>query len=503
MDKHDRSPALYPLLIILLVSFLIRIYHLGAKSIWFDEGFTIKYSHQSIVEILTTLTQGEIHPPLFFFISHYWVSLFGDSEFSIRFPAMIFGVLSVFMVFKVADLLFGKKVGVISSLLLGLSTFHVWYSQEARSYSLMVLLALISFYFFLKLFKEKSFKVSSSYVLFSGLLLYTHSFGLFAIIAQNLFFLSLFFSSREVFRFSLRRWIILQSALVLFYSPWIWTLVNQTLRLKGENWIPDPSILSIMDTFYAYSGWSYLLMALFIALSLIPALLVKDKQNSNLKTTGMDSSVYSASNHSDLPLSNDEKYLLLFLWLFIPIILPYIISKIVTPIYWIRYTIEASIAFYLLVAKGISDIGYGRGRNFKYLEAALIITIVILSLTAFPDYYRQEGEEPWRRVANLIDEQAMPGDLVLFNNGVCKEVCFDYYSKRSDLVKVGFPKDTRHVREEHLQELLSNLKGHNRVWVIFSNGDDPTNLILRVMYGSYKHVYRTGGPGLLMVRFER
>ena len=203
------------ILAILFVGLFFRIYGLGNESIWLDEGFSIRLSNLNLFHIVEE-TSRDVHPPLYYIILHYWINLFGDSEFSTRFLSVIFGFFAIFMIYKIGSLIFCKDVGVLSSLLLGLSVFHIQYSQEVRSYSLMSLLTLLSFYFFIRLLDKRSLTVLTGYVISSLLLLYTHFFGFFIIIAQNIYFLTLFLLSKNDYKLNLRRWILLQIILICF-----------------------------------------------------------------------------------------------------------------------------------------------------------------------------------------------------------------------------------------------------------------------------------------------
>jgi len=85
------------LLAILLMGLFLRIYDLSNESLWLDEGFSIRFANLSLYQIFFL---PETNPPLYYIILHWWINLFGDSEFSVRFPSVIFGFLSIFMVYK-------------------------------------------------------------------------------------------------------------------------------------------------------------------------------------------------------------------------------------------------------------------------------------------------------------------------------------------------------------------------------------------------------------------
>ena len=234
------------LLGILFIGLFLRVYDLGNESIWLDEGFSIRFANLNLSQIISLRDNGL--PPLYYIILHWWINLFGDSEFSIRFPSVIFGFLAIFMIYKIGNQIFDKDVGMLSSLLLGLSVFHIHYSQEARTYSLSVLLTLLSMYFFIKLLKKRSHIALIGYILFSILLMYSHLFGLFIIISQNIYLFTLFLLSKEDYKLNLKKWLLIQTVLIALFAPWVKILAIQVLaevKSSSPSVIPVPSIRSI------------------------------------------------------------------------------------------------------------------------------------------------------------------------------------------------------------------------------------------------------------------
>ena len=147
------------LFLIILLGFSLRFYNLAKESLWFDEIYGgILPAKQSI----TYLLNPDISLPVstYHIILHYWMQIFGQSEFSVRFPALIFGVLSIFVIYKLGKVIFNQEIGLLSALILAISPFQIHYSQEARPYSLLMLLSLVSVYYFVKFIKssdEKNF----------------------------------------------------------------------------------------------------------------------------------------------------------------------------------------------------------------------------------------------------------------------------------------------------------------------------------------------------------
>jgi len=485
----------YILLAILVIGLFLRICDLGTESIWFDEGFSISVANLNLFSIIGGVS-GDPHPPLYYVILHYWIILFGDNEFSTRFLSVIFGFFAIFMIYKVGTLIFNKNIGMLSSLLLALSVFHIHYSQEVRMYGLIALLTLLSFYFFIKLLDRTSFTftVSIGYIISSILLMYTHVFGLFIIIAQNIYLFTLFLSKEE-YKLNFRRWILFQIILFILYIPWISILINSIFEIQSGFWIPVPTMRSILQTFRTYSSGRTLLLLLFLILSAFSIVTYeKIKGKINWKDFFKSIETYSWN----VSLSNVTRIYLLLVWLLTPIILPFLISQFLTPIYWTRYTIAASLAFYILIAKGIDNI------NIKSIKLAVIILVIVFSLGCLGEYYSEVNkEEQWRDVANYIDINAESGDLLLFNAGACQEYVFDYYSKRTDLNKKPFTEKTRDIDEENIKELGPSVEGYNRVWVILSHSHDYKGLIKKTLNESYNLSYHEKYVGIDLSLFVK
>jgi mannosyltransferase len=486
-SKIGINNKLIILLAILSIGLFLRVYDLSNESLWLDEGFSIKFANLSLSQIFYL---QETNPPLYYIILHWWIILFGDSEFSVRFPSVMFGFLSIFMIYKVGNQIFNKDVGILSSLLLGLSVFHIRYSQEARTYSLSVLLTLLSIYFFIKLLRKSSSTVLLGYILYSALLIYSHIYGLFIIIFQNIYIIALYLLSKETNKLSLKRWILIQIILIILFIPWVNIFLAQTLGVVQSGfWIPMPSLSSIKESFVGYSG-SKLLFFLYMILSLI-SIMTYEKISGNISWKNIFLSV--ESYRWKIGLLNTDKILFLLVWLLTPILLPFIISRFSTPIYHTKYTIVASLAFYLLVAKGINTISQ------KYLKLIIIIVIIVFSLVYIRGYYTKINKEQWRDVANYIDTNANNGDFLLFSSGI-QDIIFNYYSKRTDLIKKGF---YAQVDEENIKELAPTVKGYRRVWIILSHSRDEKELITKKLIETYNLSYQNKYKGIKLYLFER
>jgi uncharacterized membrane protein len=210
--------------------------------LWADEGISVRTVSGSFTEMKHLLSRA-IHPPLHYLILHGWTHLFGNSEFSVRFPSVMFSLISIFMAYRVGGLIFDRTTGIFAALLVSLSLFNIRYAQEARNYSLLCMLGLTSYFYFIKMLQNQAQKYSIGYIIVSVLLLYTHVYGLFTIVSHNLYMLvRKLVLRREDHPLSLTHWIGVQLILILSLSPWFHVILHHVLtrQTKGA-WQPTPS----------------------------------------------------------------------------------------------------------------------------------------------------------------------------------------------------------------------------------------------------------------------
>ncbi len=132
-------------LLAIILAFALSIYCLDTQSLVYDEGFSVYLARQSLSEI-TAHTAADIHPPLYYYLLHFWINLAGDSEFAIRFLSTIFGVLLVPLGYAAGKRLLSHHAGLVTAFIFVLSPARLWYSQEARMYTLVTALGLLSSY---------------------------------------------------------------------------------------------------------------------------------------------------------------------------------------------------------------------------------------------------------------------------------------------------------------------------------------------------------------------
>ena len=462
--------------LILITGSALRIYELGTESLWLDEVISVNFSKGSLTSIIAESGPARNNPPLYWLLLHYWMGWFGSSEVAVRSLSAIFGIGSILVIYLVGRELFGQKIGLIASFLATISQFHIFYSQEARNYALLLFLSLLSYLFFIKILKRDRKSYYLGYFLANLLLGYTHVYGLF-IISSQIFYFLLFWNKYHLQRWKLTTVFI---AIIASLSPLLVLIGPKAMQLaEGGFWIAEPTPRSLFDTFAKYvgGGWGkYILYLIFFPLALLGLFSIKTEQGRlifkkpfRLKGMGWKISFESV-----------DALLLLLIWLSFSVVIPFIASYITTPFYLIRYTIGVSPAFYLLVAKGAGTI------QMKRLLYPLLIAIVIFSSFGLHDYYVRDIKEQWREVANLVESNSREGDAIVFFVSYGKAPFDHYYQGELPKFKISKEADNQEVATF----INDSISGQDRLWFILGHPDQKASI--------ESYVEKHGGASVLL-----
>ncbi|HEV2121494.1 MAG TPA: glycosyltransferase family 39 protein, partial [Chloroflexota bacterium] len=128
---------------ILLGAFWLRVYRLTGQSFWSDEGATAFMTRRGAADILAA-SASDIHPPLYYLLMAGWAKPAGTSEFALRFPAVVAGVLVVALTIWLGRRCLGPLPAAVGGALAAISPLLIYYSQEARMYQQLALLGLLA-----------------------------------------------------------------------------------------------------------------------------------------------------------------------------------------------------------------------------------------------------------------------------------------------------------------------------------------------------------------------
>jgi len=260
-------------LVVLLLTLLalgLRAIRLAYQPLWWDEGWSLHFATASIREMLE-LTAVDIHPPLYYLVLHYWIRLFGPGVVSVRLLSVLLGTAAVPLLYGAGRRLAGYRGGLLAGLLLAISPFHVFYSQEVRMYGLVTLLGVAVFYF-TTLWESRDGRPGIGpwlgYVLAATAALCTAYYAAFLLLALNLYVLFRWLRDRRSLREPSARpaprlsaWLGAQLAVLLLCLPWIWyaggkllTYVRFKVGVEGD---PSFGPLTYLARHLAAFDWGH------------------------------------------------------------------------------------------------------------------------------------------------------------------------------------------------------------------------------------------------------
>ena len=384
--------------IILFISLIFRLINLN-QSFWLDEAISALTAKASFPYQWYGIA-GDFQPPLYYLILHLFMKLNIWNEWFLRIPSVLFGVFTVYIIYLIANKLFNKKTALISSLLLAISQFHIYYSQELRMYSLLALLTTLSMWFYIK-------KQWIRYI-FAGIIGAYSSYMYFFIFFPQMLWILLFRNRKNMYP-----WIMSMVIILLSYLPWLPNLLKQleTSRMILSNlpqwrdlstlplWKLFPQIF-IKFTFGRISFDNKFLYGLiFLILVLIFGYIL-------------------TSIKKDL----DKKLFFVINWFLIPLIIICIVNLFV-PIANVWRLIFLLPPFLIIISRLIDLHKY----SFLFLTLA-----VLISLTANFFYFLNEKyqRENWR---GLVSELDTNNDPVIFTveNGFAP---YTWYSKKKKVI---------------------------------------------------------------------
>jgi uncharacterized membrane protein len=446
------------IVLILILAAALRLHGIGQRSLWFDEAATVSIVGEPIPRMLDRIKTEERTPPLHYFLLWGWTRVFGNSEASVRLPSAIASTAAVGGLYLLVRRLFDWQAGAIAALLLAVSRYQIDYSQEARAYALMLLLALWSCDLFGRLMQNRTARLEAAYVIVTAALLYTHLYGVFAIIAQQVAYLvwsPLPLWERVRVRgnradlignnslsgvstaspspppspargeggcLSPRRWLLLNVAVLALFGPWIPTTITWTRFVSTSFWAPPMTPAQIGRTYQLYAG-SWAVLALLVLLAIVGIVRKWDRR---------------------------ANALLLGLTL-LPVFIPAIIGALTKPNFTDRYAIFAPAGLYALAAVGIASL------RWKALRIAYVAALCVLSMASVKHVFEKQD---WRSAGQYLTTSMRPTDVVAINRKN-NRFLYDYYVRRPDVRLVGFdgpalPFTLPLPRDRHVWFIASN-----------------------------------------------
>jgi 4-amino-4-deoxy-L-arabinose transferase-like glycosyltransferase len=389
-----KNNYVYILLILTAIGAFLRLYHLSFNSLWLDEGATYEIAKKSILDIWNTINlPPEYNPPLFYWIEHAMLS-YGSREFILRLIPALVGIATIPLVYLIGKEIADRNTGIIAAALMTFAPFHIYYSQEARAYTLMTFFVALALLFLLKGFKQRG---SSTWIFFgiaSALAFWAHYYTLTPV---AFFFAIAFFYTLKKSGSEFKHFLFGLLAFILISLPLFFVIVKMyfSITASAPTW-GFQGISLIYETVFKMSASNvYIMISLIILFFLgISMLFIQDK----------------------------GKFFLLVSFLIIPSITGVILSK--------KMPMDPRYLLYLLPAYfwgiAISHKIVTRFIRSRYIVYGFIILSILLLIPFSFNYYTKYSKEDWRGLSSYLQRTAKYQDYVVMLPGYVR-LPFDYY----------------------------------------------------------------------------
>ena len=408
-------------LLILLLAFSLRLYRLDNQSFAFDEGWTSYAIHHSWQAMWGVLVPDN-HPPLYYVLVKAFADLAGYGDFPVRFFSVLCGMVLIAGLYAlgrrlagpltVGPTLGGPVMGLSAALFAACVPSFVYYAQEARMYSLLMALAVLSSYSLLRVLDDPSSRRWwVLYVLLTAATLYTHYFAALLLAAQNVVWLLWNLGylirgrTKQARTFLNQRvlwWSLGQVAVLVLYLPWLPAALGQVRIGQGTWWrMPLPATVIVRDI------WRFFVLGPRRPPGVPPF----GPWLGPVALAGLVALLFGWRRRI-------RAWVFVLALLVLPVGLMVLIGSRL-PIYTDRYTLVAVPGLALIVGFGVSTCWESlSGRLEWWGRAAGLVLLFAALLAPLPQlraYYMQETywREDFRRAAQYVMEKTDVGDTVV------------------------------------------------------------------------------------------
>ncbi len=453
---ESRKQILIVVCFLILLAYGLRLFNLDAFSFWTDEGLTPLRSGYSLAEILSnriTIQEAvtkDTHPPLYYLIIHFTQRLWGQTDFAYRYPSLLAGVLLVPLLYQFGRALQNRQVGLLAALLVAVNPLQIYYGNEARMYTFLVLLAAGASYVLWRALSGGDLRRNLLlYLVLAGLTFYTHYTAVFLIAAQGIFWLWLLWKA------GYRRLLVGAGIFAaLLAVPVIPFTVPRLFTGAETNYYYVPPAIMLHDVirFFAlgvtfdFRHWSTPLLEIAILVLFLIG-------------------VWAAKPWKK------RAFLLVYL---LAVVLGLMAGSLLKPMYQaVRHIMASSPALLLLLSIGADYLlGPSLGRNVgkrwavRAVAFLLLLAPLIGSVRALDNLYNDShyAKGDFRGLINYIEARAGERDLVLYHNAILLPM-YEHYRTRPDLKVTALPVYP-HLAEGVEAQLSDLANEYDRVWFV-------------------------------------
>jgi mannosyltransferase len=233
---------------VVLVGVALRLW--TTSELWLDEALTVNIARLPLGDIPGALRHDGA-PPLYYFLLHGWIQLFGEGDLAVRSLSAVFGVATLPVVWVAGRRLAGRGVAWTAVVLLATSPFAIRFGTEARMYSLVTLLTLLGYLALQSVLESPNLRRLAGLAAVTGTLLLTHYWALYLAVATAIPLL--FLARRGPRAHSARLALVAMAAGSLLFLPWVPAFLSQ-LRHTGTPWAEPATFQAMVNAISEFAG---------------------------------------------------------------------------------------------------------------------------------------------------------------------------------------------------------------------------------------------------------
>jgi uncharacterized membrane protein len=189
-DRKARAPVLATLAALTALGLAVRFASIDVQSYHHDEVITaLRVVPGSFGDMLHAVKESESNPPLYYVLTWAWAKIFGTGEVGLRSLTALFGAATVPVGYLIGRQLASRRAGLVLAALIAVNPMLIWYSQEARSYALLVFFGAVALLFFARALNTARGRDLAFWALASALALCSHYFAAFPVAIEALWLL--------------------------------------------------------------------------------------------------------------------------------------------------------------------------------------------------------------------------------------------------------------------------------------------------------------------------
>lgn len=472
--------AVIAMFLLLGLALILRCFMLSKQSLWLDEFLTWDAASGDLARAIQA---DYAHPPLHYVLTHFWIQLFGTSEAALRSVNVIPSVLSVWLVYLLGKRLFSVEIALIAALYQSISSFQIYYAQEARTYAFLVFFLLIAALALWNALEEEIVRRRwlwyACYAVAVTLALYSHFITVFFLAGHGLFVLLR--RPRRVFEFSAAAIVA-----VAMFGPWLVAMLQAAA--KGGQPFRHFLFLKLPQAYFSFFFGDSLIPLDSQAVGNIGATL---RAGLPILLTGIVClAIFTAFGWLAWKRWKDAMLFVLAIAT-LPVILAFLVSFKMM-LFDERYLVGSSPFLYLAIAAAIWEIVLwpaerpGSVWQPRIGWAAVAAYAVLLLISLYHYYFVDRfGKDQWREAVAYVES---PGtnDFVILEPDFA-HYCYDYYQKRN-LHTLAV---TQPVWDEIIaspESLSRRVQGFDRLWLVQNlNSDEKLQIAIQKQFPQLTH----------------